>query len=409
VRETPTRNDSSPRSLASGIESSPRGVIGRIEHHPRTAGAVILAVAIALAVITTMAVNGLPFAKHHVLEVRLPGEAPLLKAGDEVRIAGVRAGTVASVKPDGGVAVARLELDDPPGELRRARVRLRGMAGAVYVELTRGEQDAVAAVDLQHVVAGFDRDAREALARTVRGAGGGLAGRGEALNATLAAAPPALEDLTPLVRAMRPASELIDPARVVAQAVTPGLGELATAAADVSAPLADAAGPLEETIVTLPGVEARARTVLPDADPVLAAAGDAARDLEPAVGALARLLPAARGLELQAGRFQDAERLLSAAQPVLADAAEVLDEGRWTAATLAPIARPTGDLARDLTPYAFELVDAPAGFERWGGFSYGEGQAKGHKAVRFTMVFTCANHRDPYPAPGEALQQRESC
>lgn len=400
------------------------GLIARVERTPRAAGAAVLVVALALAVITTASVNGLPFAERHVLEVTLPGEAPLLKAGDEVRIAGVRAGTVASVEPRGGRAVARLELERPPGELRRARIRLRGMAGAVYVDLTRGAPGTVAAVDLPHVIAGFDAATREALAATLRGAGGGLAGRGESLNATLAAAPEALEDATPLVRALRPAAGWVDPARTVAQAVTPGadgaasgreddgpgLGELATAAADASAPLAEEAGALEATIATLPGLEARTQAVLPKADPVLTEAAGAARDLEPAVAALARLLPSVRGLERESGRFDDAERLLAAARPVLRDARGVLaDDGRWTAATLQPVAGPIGSLSRDLVPYAFELVDAPAGFERWGGFAYDEGKASGHKAVRFTMVFTCQAERDAYPAPGAALKQRSEC
>jgi len=70
---------------------------------------------------------------------------------------------------------------------------------------------------------------------------------------------------------------------------------------------------------------------------------------------------------------------------------------------------PLGDLSHYLVPYRTELVQAPAGFDRWGGFRYDAGQAAGHRAVRFSMVFTCAKARDPYPAPGQAHRDRQAC
>jgi hypothetical protein len=214
-----------------------------------------------------------------------------------------------------------------------------------------------------------------------------------------------------LLRAARPAATLLRPAdRVVRALGDENLGELATAAAAASAPLADEADAIGLAIDALPGLEARMADVLPQADPVLADAAAAASDLRPAVTALARALPAARRLERDSVDFAAARALLETARPVLDRArAVVATDARWAAATIGPIAGSVGVLARAMVPYAFELVDAPLGFDRWGGFRYAEGQGSGHKAVRFTMVFTCAKARDPYPAPGAAIKERESC
>jgi hypothetical protein len=59
--------------------------------------------------------------------------------------------------------------------------------------------------------------------------------------------------------------------------------------------------------------------------------------------------------------------------------------------------------------YPRELLEGPGGFTRWGKFQYQDGVAKGAKAVRFSMVFTCHRARDPYPAPGAADNEEKRC
>ncbi|MEA2293905.1 MAG: phospholipid/cholesterol/gamma-HCH transport system substrate-binding protein [Solirubrobacteraceae bacterium] len=378
----------------------------RAERNPKVAGGVVLAVAALLALVSTLAVNGAP---GHPLRIALPGNAPLLHAGDEVRLAGRRIGTVTAVQPGVGHAIARLSVDRPLGRVS-ARVRLRGMAGAVYVELTPGGSGRTSAsVDLPHLIAGFDADTRAALARTVTNAGDGLAGRGEALNGALAAAPGALSGATPLLRATRDAGGLLAPADAVARAAGPRTGPLAGAAARLTAPVADRTPALGRTLAELPPLEATARAALPGADALLADAEPAVRRLRPAVAALARLLPDARALERERTRLREGTRLLQAAGPVLDSAAPLLRDARWAMSALAPAAAPLGVLARALVPYRRELVEAPLGFTRWGDFRYDEGQGAGHRAVRFTMVFTCAKARDAYPAPGAAEGERTPC
>jgi ABC-type transporter Mla subunit MlaD len=284
------------------------------------------------------------------------------------------------------------------------------MAGAVYVELTAGPPASEASVDIPHVVETFDTATRDALARTLRGAGG-LAGHGEQLNSALRTTPDALTSTTPLLRASRDVATLVAPADRVSRALAAGdLGALAGAANATSEPLAGQADALGASIDAMPGLENRIADVLPIADPVLEDATAAVRELEPAIAALGRALPAARGLEQDSENFADAASLLKTARPVLERARTVVARDvRWAAATLRPISRSAGVLARAIVPYAYELVDAPLGFDRWGGFKYDEGQGKGHKAVRFTMIFTCQTGRDPYPAPGAAIKERERC
>jgi hypothetical protein len=86
-----------------------------------------------------------------------------------------------------------------------------------------------------------------------------------------------------------------------------------------------------------------------------------------------------------------------------------LGELRGTASGLTPLTDPVTELANVLIPYRQELVQAPLGFTRWGNFTYDFGTGSGHRAVRFTMVFTCGLARDPYPKPGEAAKDRKPC
>lgn len=402
-----------------------------LDRRPRAAGAVVLAVAALLAVLSTVAVGGLPFGGGRTLRVALPGRAPLLRAGADVRVAGQRVGEVRAVEVRGRGAVARLDLDDDRtvGAGARARVRMRGMAGAVYVELEPGDSRrplpdgalvpgdrTSAAVDLTHVLAGFDRDARAALARSLRTAGFGLAGRGGDVNAALADAPAALDEATPLVRALRPPPGLLDAADRVARALGPGdagttpdLGALVASADRVAGAAADGARALGRSLDAAPPLEAVAARALPEADAVLDEAEPALRALRPGVAALARALPDAIAVERRAPRLDDAGAVARAAQPVLRGAPPMLVAARRPAAALGPLSGPLGDLSKTLVPYRRELVEAPAGFTRWGEFRYDAGQARGHRAVRFTMVFTCARARDAYPAPGAAEREREAC
>ncbi|WP_040601054.1 MlaD family protein, partial [Patulibacter medicamentivorans] len=109
-------------------------------------GLLVVAVLAAIAYLSTVAIDGGPLSDPYEVRISVPGDAPLLKDGDDVRIAGQRAGTVRRVAADrsrGGRpgALVTLALDDGPiGRDARAAVRLRGIAGAVYVALDPGDR-----------------------------------------------------------------------------------------------------------------------------------------------------------------------------------------------------------------------------------------------------------------------------
>lgn len=392
-------------------------------------GVVVVALVAIVAWLSTVAIDGGPFSDPYAIRVAVPAGAPLLKDGDEVKIAGQRAGTVRRVErgPDGG-PLATLELDDGPvGADATARVRLRGVAGAVYVELDPGTTDGPrladgatlrtpvrAAVQLSDVAATFDATTRRAVRRTVGAFGRGLrSGEGGArLNATLAELPGTLRALTPIVAAAVPREgglrRLLDDADGVLGALDPAtLRTLVPAARATLEALPDAE--LDATLSALPGTQARIDRTLPGATRLLDEAGRTAEDLRPATAALRAALPTVRRV---LGRDEDVRRFAALADrttPVLAAATPVLRDARPAAALLRPLAEPLGPLSSFLVPYREDIVEAVTGFTRWGDFRFDDGQAKGARAVRFSMVLTCHNGRDPYPAPGAASKERKPC
>lgn len=395
-------------------------------------GLVVLGLLALVAYLSTVAISGGPLERPYLVSVQVPRDAPALKDGDEVRIAGQRAGEVREVEVDRATAAAgegprlTLALDDGPvTDAATVRVRLRGLAGAVYLDLDPGRGRSLdspatlragagsASTDLADVVEAFDADTRAALRRTLRGYGSGLSGRGEDLGATIAELGPAAERVTPLARAMRPAPGVLAGL----------LGDLRTTvrAFDADGALARTVGParrtldalpapaVERTLTALPRVEATAAAVLPVADRLLDDTTAATAELRPAVASLRRALPALRGALARDRALDELARVGRAARPVLRAARPLVRELRVPAALLTPLADPLGPLSRYLIPYEREIVLAPDGFTRWGGFRYAEGQASGSRAVRFSMILTCHRARDGYPAPGAAMEQEQRC
>jgi ABC-type transporter Mla subunit MlaD len=392
-------------------------------------GLLVLAVAGLLAYLSATALEGSPLSSPYRVSVLLPAGSPVVKAGDEVRLGGERAGEVEGVTLTGGRGRATLRLDDAHlGRGATARIRPRGLAGAVYVELTPGDEShrlrpdatlpvATSGVQVSDVAAAFDRDARGALKRTLRGFGGGVVARGPKLNRALGQTPETLAWGTPELEAAygRPGtlSGLTSAADTVANAAAPpgthALADLVPPARLVFDATAGEGAALAGTERQLPLIEAEAARTLPPAERLLAELAPTARQLTPAVDSLARALPDLRALEREAGAIPSFGRLAAQAQPVLARATPVAAQAKGPVAALAPLAGPFGQLAHVLYPYRRELLEAPLGFSRWGGFKYDFGQGAGHKAVRFSMVFTCATARDPYPAPDAASKERSKC
>jgi ABC-type transporter Mla subunit MlaD len=391
-------------------------------------GIAVALLAALLTYLSTVAIDGSPLGGERTVRIVVPAAGPIVKAGDDVRVAGVRVGEVRDVRLEREGAVATLATGD--AVLHRdaaAAVQLRGLAGAVDVELDPGHigpplpagallgrERTRAGTQVTDVIAGFGADTRAALARTLRVTGAGLAGRGEAVNRTLGNLAPALDGMTPLLQALQPpggalAGVIVQASRVAAAVPARDLAGLVSAAATVATATAARTGPIAATIDGAPGLEVQAARTLPAADRLLDRLAPALTALGPGVRSLAGALPDLRGIEARRGTLDRLAGVARAAPPVLRDATPVIAGLFDSAASLAALSPPTGELAQSLIPYGTELVEAPAGFTRWGSYTYAQGQGSGHRAVRFTMVFTCARARDPYPAPGVAAQERSSC
>jgi ABC-type transporter Mla subunit MlaD len=400
-------------------------------------GAGVLAVLAVVAWLSTVSIGGNPLASHYQVRVALADEGPILKPGADVRVGGRRVGVVRSVDVgrDGRTGEARVELSDGRvGPGASARVRLRGLAGVVYLELQRGDtarplasgtlispRRAGAGVQLTDVVAAFDHDARAALARSLDRYGHGVRGRGVELNRTLARLPGTVVHLTPLVQSLRPApgalTDVVGSADRVAAALAPttsagrvpALAALLPAARTVLATTGARATDLSASLRTVPAVEAEAARTLPGAHRLLSSVAAAARELRPGIAALDEALPALRVVEARAAGVDELGRVGRAAAPVVRLLTPVAAQLRGAVGALAPIADPLAVFSRALAPYRREILEAPAGFTRWGNFTYAAGQGAGHRAVRFSMILTCANARNPYPAPDTASKDRKPC
>jgi virulence factor Mce-like protein len=185
------------RSGISGVASSPVLV-----------GAVTVLVVIVAVFLAYNANNGLPFVSTYDLTARVPNADALVK-GNEVRIGGVRVGTVRSVVPvqleDGEVAAElSLRLDKAAEPLpvdSTITIRPKSALGLKFLQITpgdssegfeAGEMIPVASakpepVDIDEFFSMFDKPTREAIRQNLAGFGNALAGRGPQLNEALGA------------------------------------------------------------------------------------------------------------------------------------------------------------------------------------------------------------------------------
>ncbi|MBA3327180.1 MAG: MCE family protein [Solirubrobacterales bacterium] len=220
-----------------------RGV-SSVAGNPVLIGAITTLVVVVAVFLAYNANQGLPFVPTTELKVETP-DAERLVVGNEVREGGFRIGQVTEIEPvrrDGGAAGAQLtlKLDKAAAPIpadSSVVIRPRSALGLKYVELVRGDSGrelADGAVltateeaippELDDFFSIFDEPTRENIDRNLEYFGGGFAGRGPAINRTLAALPELLGDLPPVMRTLaapdtrlvRFFAELEDAARIAA-------------------------------------------------------------------------------------------------------------------------------------------------------------------------------------------------
>ena len=404
--------------------------IARSSRQEIVLGLIVVLALVLVAVMSTTAINGSPVGPSYEVRVTLPSDGPVLRRGADARIAGTRVGVVRSVALDdsGRRAVARVELSDARlGRGATGSVRVRGFAGPVYLELDPGDRAQTlpsgarigapasrSGTQLSEVVAGFDADARRALGRTLAIYGAGSSGRGAELNRALATLPGLLHDSTSeldaLARNPGELGSLLDDASAVAGAAADGdLGGATAGLRGTVEPLGRRRAELTASIRALPGVEREAAASLGPVDGLLTRLSTTATSLRPVVSSLVDALPSLVDAERKRGGLRELATVARRARPAVRPATPLVEELRGTAVSIGPLSNPLLTLSQKLVPYSHELIEAPAGFSRWGGFTYPFGVGKGHKAVRFSMILTCAGGRRAYPDPGQALGDAKAC
>lgn len=324
----PTR--SRPRTRRSSADPATRPLLVGLG-----VGATLLAV-LALVVAFRAPTAGVPGASSYELQLEVASLENLGTKGADVRIAGKRVGQTTDGRLIDGVPTITLRLEGDAGPLpsdTRARLRLRGLLGAQYVQLIPGRSSEVlgsgatiprerssAVVQLPDLLETFDARTRDRLGTAVRGLGGGLAGRGAGLGDALDAAPGTLEAFSaavgPLLQRAGATTRFIAGAEAVAAAFEPVRADFApalAAARRVTNALAQERAALARTIDVLPGVLGDLRPALDAATPALASATRFARattaftaEAPPALRATTRLL-------------EDGRAPLRTARPLLAD------------------------------------------------------------------------------------------
>jgi virulence factor Mce-like protein len=335
---------------------------GRLTH-PKVVGWVLVVVALVAVYLAYNASRGLPVAPHYTIRADVPDAAELNRRTSEVRIGGSRVGLVTEVEamPARGnkPPFARLTLDLEK-DLERipvdslVQVRPRSILGAKYLDLQVGSSSrgvapggvlpigqARSAAEFDEAFEVFDRDTTRGIRGTLTELGGGLAGRGTAMNDSLASLHTLLPRLERVARALAaPSTELggfvhgfATTSRALAR-VAPQLGSLIAGAATTFAALDAGGAALTRSIEALPGTEDTATRAFIHLSPVL----------DDATAIVVAIRPGVRALPRASRRLA---RALVAGTPLLRD-------------LNAPLGRPAVALLRSLRALAVEPATANA-------------------------------------------------
>ncbi len=288
-----------------------------IASNPVFVGAVTTLVIVVAVLLAYNANKGLPFVPTFELKVDTPNAARLV-VGNEVREGGFRIGQVAKIEPvPGGGAGAQLTLkldtsSTPLPDDSSVRIRPRSALGLKFVEIIRGKsrdelpdgatiaaRGDVVGPELDDFFSIFDERTRADVDRNLDYFGTALAGRGTALNRSIAALPELFGDLPPVMRTLsnpdtrlqRLVAETGDVSRILA----PVSGDLArgfTGMADTFEALSRDPQALRDAIAATPALLDEGISSLPDTRPFLTELAGLSDEVSGTAAALRRNLPA---------------------------------------------------------------------------------------------------------------------
>ncbi len=265
-----------------------------VASNPVFVGAVTTLVVVVAVLLAYNANKGLPFIPTFELKVDTPNAARLV-VGNEVREGGFRIGQVASIDPVGGSktgAQLTLKLNTSATPLpadSSIRIRPRSALGLKFVEVVPGKSSraipdggtiAASATsvgpELDDFFSTFDEPTRENIDRNLDYFGTAVAGRGEALNRTIASLPELFGDLPPVMRTLsnpdnqltRLVKETGDLTRVVAP-LSNTFARGFTGMADTFGALSSDPQALRDAIAATPSALDEGINSLPDTRPFL--------------------------------------------------------------------------------------------------------------------------------------------
>jgi virulence factor Mce-like protein len=364
-----------------------RGLSKRADPRRQTLVAALLG-ALVLATLSYAALtagNGLPLKSYYYLSARFHNAAELDPYSD-VRIAGKLVGQVLTTSFSHGTAVVNLQLEPSSGPLRSdttARIRLRGVVGAKYVELTPGASgkpvrsgatipasQTSTAVGVFDVLAALDARRRADLRATLGGLGQGFLGRGAQLNEALARS-------AGLAGTVQAVSDAANARPGAAQRLIPGSESLSAAFDRVRdqlatgwdpqarslQPFTDERASVQSTLSEGPGALRTIQTGLAQTDPLLAETAGLSRALIAFTG------PAPAALRSAAALLEAAPAPLTKTRPLAHTLAAAVPPtlrlliAIWPLA--APIAKALGNEIPPLTQLANHSCDVAAWARDW--------------------------------------------
>lgn len=406
------------------------------------AGIGVFAAFLAMAVLAVTATNGLPGQSHRTVKVAFT-DVGALREGDDVRIAGIRVGKVDTIELDKGRPVATLSLDGDRKVYRSgavATINQRSALGQAYVNVTPGdpksgalpenalivESDTHSAQDLTNVLNVLDAKTRASLQSAVRELGNGASGHGGDLNDALAALPHALPDLANVSRALArndgaDLTGMLTDAESLARSFAGQQQEIADLADQLNTTVraidVDGGEPVAATLQQAPESLTSLRKGLDAIIKPLDKTTRAVNDLRTGARSLGSATPALRSV------LRDGITPLNKVPGVVDKAIKPVTDLTATMNDLRPLAPRVGKAITQIsTPLGILGPYAP---EMWVWTTYAadclkDGDAAGHW-LRFYIPLGTENvegfvpnvpdpltHRNSYPAPGEALNQRTS-
>jgi ABC-type transporter Mla subunit MlaD len=411
------------------------GAANSLGRHTLFLGLVVAAVGAMLAAVAYQSVNGVPFQDRYELKAHVPADAPIIRAGDAVRIAGRLAGIVTEVSPIEGGSEVEMELTPshaPVGRDVSASIRIKSLIGLTYVELHPGNVDDPLpegetipvgridkGVDILQIVELFDEEARQALREAAFNAGIGLAGRGVAVNEMLGDLPVAVEEGEPLLAALTEETGTLGELIVSLRRLNRGLrgerdddpGAVVESGSEAIGALANRSEELGQTLELLRPVSDELLTTAPLADAFLEEIPPLSAALTEPFEALVAGLPELNAVLASGDQLrEEIDRQVALMLPAIEAAIPVVVDLQPTVASVEPLLEPLNRLLDTISLYENDVITSAKGLISATMKQYPEGQtAPGANALRFSPVFTCHTNRSPYPGPGEPAKDSAPC